>query len=320
MSTRQITCSRCGAVFSADNRFCIHCGAALTPPVPASSEAQTGEWHLIVTDGPDAGRRYSLGQRMHLGRSAEVALCLNDPQASRKHALIQHTQGKLVITDSGSRNGTFVNGRRIAQPTTLANGDLIRIGNTTLQVSRQPAAARNAHPPAAPPPAAPSPPPAPPLPQAPPSEVVGIIPAVEHKKGLFGRQTFNLVVTLHHLVFARLTSEMLRAASKQAKEKAKVQGKGFFGQWVATVRGNSALTQRYYQMPVEAILREHPDNFAIPLQEIRQIKTKHYSDPEYPQPDQLIIQARDKIKLNLKSCSAGEAKKTLRQVLGSRVK
>jgi len=319
MST-QVTCPRCGATLSANLRFCTRCGAPLTPA--STGEEQPANWHLVVVDGPDAGRRYPLEQQTRLGRGPETGIRLNDPQASRQHALIQHTQGQPVITDSGSRNGTFVNGTRIARATPLTDGDLLRIGNTTLKVSRQPAAAGDARLPASPTPVAPAPAPRPqPAPQAPTGErAVGVIPAVERKKGLFGNQSFNLVLTLQHLVFARLTSDMLRQASKRAKEEAKAQGKGFFGQWGASLKGNSAIVERYYQMPIEAILREHPDNFAIPIHEIKQIKTKHYSDPEYPQPDQLIIQARDKIKLNLKGCSAGEAKKTLRQVLGSRVK
>jgi len=318
MSTQLSTCPRCGAAVSPNTRFCIQCGAPLDQGTPPPGGAQPDGWHLVVMDGPNAGQRHTLGLRTHLGRSPEEGIRLDDPQASRQHALIQYSRGRYIIADSGSRNGTFVNGTRIDQPTLLEDGDLIHIGNTTLRLSPPRTAAGSAGAPVAPAPA-PQPQPAP---QTPPGErAVGIIPAVERKKGLFGSQSFNLVLTLQHLVFARLTSEMLRAASKRAKEEAKAQGKGFLGQWGASMKGNSALVERYYQMPVESILREHPDNFAIPIQEVRQVKTKSgSSDPEYSQPDQLIIQARDKIKLNLKGCSAGEAKKTLRQVLGSRVK
>ena len=318
MST-QVTCPRCGATLSANLRFCTRCGAPLTPA--ATSEEQPANWHLVVIDGPDAGRRYPLEQQTHLGRGPETGIRLNDPQASRQHALIQLAQGQPVITDSGSRNGTFVNGTRIARATSLSDGDLIRIGNTTLKVSRPQPAVKDVRPPAAPRPITPSPPPAPSSFQSPTSEVIAVVPLVEYRKGLFKRQAFNLVLTLQHLVFARVTNEMLKAATAQARREAKEQGKGFFRQWAAQLGASKAIAQRYYQMPVEAILREHPDNFAIPVQEIRRVKTKHgSSDPEYSQPDQLIIEAREKIKLDLKGCSAKEAKNTLRQVLGDRVK
>ena len=84
-------------------------------------------------DGPGAGQRYTLGLRTQLGRSPQEGIHLDDPQASRRHALIQYSRGRCIITDSGSRNDTFVNAARIDQPTLLAEGDLIRIGDTTLQ-------------------------------------------------------------------------------------------------------------------------------------------------------------------------------------------
>ncbi|HEX8951501.1 MAG TPA: FHA domain-containing protein [Polyangia bacterium] len=41
--------------------------------------------------------------------------------------------GAFVVTDLGSTNGTFVNNQRIAQPTRLGDGDLLRFGNTQMK-------------------------------------------------------------------------------------------------------------------------------------------------------------------------------------------
>jgi ABC-type multidrug transport system ATPase subunit len=54
-------------------------------------------------------------------------IVLENPQVSRNHAVIDRANGKHVLRDLGSTNGTFVNGQRITQHT-LARGDVIQIG------------------------------------------------------------------------------------------------------------------------------------------------------------------------------------------------
>jgi ABC-type multidrug transport system ATPase subunit len=52
---------------------------------------------------------------------------LDNPQVSRRHAVIDRVNGQHVLRDVGSANGTFVNGQRITQHT-LVRGDVIQIG------------------------------------------------------------------------------------------------------------------------------------------------------------------------------------------------
>ena len=70
--------------------------------------------------------------------SNEVVLA--DTKVSRRHALI-HAQGpaEFRLVDLGSSNGTYLNGRRVVQPTRLEDGDLITIGDFVL-VFRRPLA------------------------------------------------------------------------------------------------------------------------------------------------------------------------------------
>jgi hypothetical protein len=148
-----------------------------------------------------------------------------------------------------------------------------------------------------------------------------VLSFLERRKGLVGSDAFTLVLTPERLVLARLTSDMVKAASEEARQEAKAQGKGFFGQWGAQLGASRVIAQRYYQMPVEAILGEHPDNFQIPLSQIQKVQVKHGQyDEEQNNPDYLIIQAGNKMRFNLKGISAGEAKKALKQVLGDRVR
>lgn len=70
-----------------------------------------------------------------LGRSDECAVCVEDPLASRRHALITlPSEGEPTIRDLSSRNGTFVNGRLIAESVPLVQGDRIRIGSQEIAI------------------------------------------------------------------------------------------------------------------------------------------------------------------------------------------
>jgi DNA-binding winged helix-turn-helix (wHTH) protein len=63
-----------------------------------------------------------------LGRVAGCALWLDAPGVSRRHARIVVAQASATLEDLGSKNGTFVGGRRIREATPLEDGDEIAIG------------------------------------------------------------------------------------------------------------------------------------------------------------------------------------------------
>lgn len=70
---------------------------------------------------------------LSIGRGADNAMVVKDAMASRHHAVIlQRGAGDYQLTDLGSRNGTFVNGRRLLAPHTLADGDVIEIGDARM--------------------------------------------------------------------------------------------------------------------------------------------------------------------------------------------
>jgi adenylate cyclase len=77
------------------------------------------------------GRRLPLveGQSWTLGRSAGCDLRLESLSVSRLHALVQrHEDGVYWLVDLGSRNGCFVNGRRVTVPRALSDGDEVEVG------------------------------------------------------------------------------------------------------------------------------------------------------------------------------------------------
>jgi adenylate cyclase len=67
---------------------------------------------------------------LRIGRSSKNNVVLNEDPVSRNHAMLQCSdRGLFYITDCGSRNGTLVNGARVAAPIILRTGDQIQIGN-----------------------------------------------------------------------------------------------------------------------------------------------------------------------------------------------
>ncbi|WP_254721725.1 adenylate/guanylate cyclase domain-containing protein [Kovacikia minuta] len=69
-----------------------------------------------------------------IGRSEDNNFVLPDRWISRNHAMLQSMEtGEFYLIDLGSRNGSFVNGRRVSIPVTLHNGDRLTFGQTELE-------------------------------------------------------------------------------------------------------------------------------------------------------------------------------------------
>ena len=81
------------------------------------------------------GREHEIaGSSFRIGREDDCDLVLKDGLVSRYHLKILVTDDGLVLEDLKSRNGVFVNQRRVVEPTLLAHGDTISIGRETLEV------------------------------------------------------------------------------------------------------------------------------------------------------------------------------------------
>jgi hypothetical protein len=79
------------------------------------------------------GTRIALTDGLTLGRSEECDLVVRDPRASRRHARIVSDDGGWVVEDSGSSNGTFIDGAQVRRAR-LARGQTLTIGDTPLRV------------------------------------------------------------------------------------------------------------------------------------------------------------------------------------------
>src|SRR5215468_11006563 len=81
------------------------------------------------------GRRFPLGegQSWAIGRGDGCAVLLDSRSVSRLHALIQRKDtGDLALVDLGSRNGSFLNGKRVSFPVALNDKDRLVFGDQEL--------------------------------------------------------------------------------------------------------------------------------------------------------------------------------------------
>jgi len=72
---------------------------------------------------------------VNIGRYPDNDIVITDLIVSRKHCRITLEESKLVICDLDSKNGTYVNGARLKNTSSIVDGDIITIGEINLQLS-----------------------------------------------------------------------------------------------------------------------------------------------------------------------------------------
>lgn len=79
------------------------------------------------------------GKRLNVGRASDNELTLNDVSVSKIHAaLLMTAEGTLLVADTGSTNGTYINGRRIAygESRLIEDGDVVGFGDVELRLRK----------------------------------------------------------------------------------------------------------------------------------------------------------------------------------------
>ena len=151
-------CPICNAPLPAGSHACPRCGFKLagntqqfnqvtqnTQSFPAIGSAaadalpeQFADPALHVVKGPQAGDVFYLDRpTVTLGRDPHCDIFLNDMTVSRKHAQITIAPGRVELTDLGSLNGTWVDGR-ICDEAVLHDGSVIQVGTFTMVLQENP--------------------------------------------------------------------------------------------------------------------------------------------------------------------------------------
>lgn len=114
-----VFCAVCKQQMMADWDICLFC-------------LKVAQATLKVTKGPSLGKVYPLvGKTVKIGKGPENAIKLADASVSTNHCGVQVDGTRFEIVDLGSKNGTFVNGKRVPRRF-LQNGDVLSLGQTEL--------------------------------------------------------------------------------------------------------------------------------------------------------------------------------------------
>jgi DNA-binding winged helix-turn-helix (wHTH) protein len=114
-------------VFGFGYAFCGEVIEEAARPEASPWRLQLGDREILLDEGDNL-----------VGRGDDVPVGLDGSSVSRRHARISVRGDRVEVEDLGSKNGTFVMGRRIAGPTPLAEGETLCIGSVLLVCARAP--------------------------------------------------------------------------------------------------------------------------------------------------------------------------------------
>ena len=84
---------------------------------------------LIVKAGDEISKSFDLiTDKCVIGRNPNSDIVIEDIEVSKNHLTITRKGNTYLVEDQNSTNGTFLNGKKLKKPTTIKNGDLIRLG------------------------------------------------------------------------------------------------------------------------------------------------------------------------------------------------
>ena len=100
----------------------------------SEKEASKKPAALLFVGGPLNGTLFDLIEpEVTIGRSADNSIPLEFQGISRLHFKLKGDSNAYVLHDAGSKNGTFLNNKKVEAPTQLSKGDIIKIGSIALK-------------------------------------------------------------------------------------------------------------------------------------------------------------------------------------------
>ena len=103
-------------------------------PAPQRDAGPARRGVLVILSGPRPGSMIVIGdsQDFVVGRTTDSSYAIDDDSLSRRHARFFRLAGKYAIEDLKSTNGTFIDGKRLAEPAFLEPGAHIQLGKDTV--------------------------------------------------------------------------------------------------------------------------------------------------------------------------------------------
>ena len=115
---------QCGQELPADAQFCMQCGAKI---------GQAPSRYRLLCTSSDGDIAVDIADdEIVIGKAGESGLAIpSDEYVSRQHARVFISDGKIILEDLGSSNGTYL---RVHQPVSVEPGDEILVGASVLRI------------------------------------------------------------------------------------------------------------------------------------------------------------------------------------------
>jgi hypothetical protein len=128
-------------LFVAIVAFTLRGGLRASASRPIARAARPA-WRLVVIAPGDSGLKrgteFPIAGTMLLGRDARAGIVIPAASVSTRHAAIERVTGGWKVSDLGSTNGTFVDGRGVdGNGAVLRGGERLTVGGVELQLSSE---------------------------------------------------------------------------------------------------------------------------------------------------------------------------------------
>jgi pSer/pThr/pTyr-binding forkhead associated (FHA) protein len=110
----------------------IEKATSIVTPLPKKTTTSHKKPRIATLTSDEGTMHPLLDDDCSIGRTGGNSIVLGDGSVSSRHAKVARSGDGFVVTDLGSRNGTFVNGERVTEPKALTDGDTVRFGKVVL--------------------------------------------------------------------------------------------------------------------------------------------------------------------------------------------
>ena len=117
-------CPSCSFINRPNNNYCTQCGHKLL-----KDEFKGPSFSVLTNDHSSIVFQLKKGHST-IGRDIENTIVINDDQISKFHATIIFEDDNVWLKDLESKNGVYVNGKKIHKRTMLHSGCLVKLGST----------------------------------------------------------------------------------------------------------------------------------------------------------------------------------------------
>jgi len=117
------------------NRAARKAARASGEPARPSRRGGTPKALRVVEPAAQKGRTFPLGDEITVGRAAGCSITLDDTYVSQIHTRVFTREGKILVEDLGSTNGTYLNRAKVQGPMVMQRGDRLQVGSTVMELA-----------------------------------------------------------------------------------------------------------------------------------------------------------------------------------------